>query len=337
MPKPKNLSDDDSCSDSGSDMSYSEASDDDVLEDYYEILELTDVVPNEVTYDMIKKKYNQLVLQYHPDKNPDADSEIFENIQKAYETLSDPDKKSIYDSEFMSNDEYDDFDIELYPFESLYKKFGPVYEYLGRFSVVKPVPKLGNEDTPYSEVEQFYKFWRNDYSSWRDFSYCDEYNAEDLESAENRLERRWMNRQNENSRRKMKKYERNFVEELINFTYKNDTRIKLHNEAEKERKKQEKLQEKLEKERFEQEKKELERKQKEEKEAFKNNAKQKEINNRINRAKELMNEKGLEKYIDQLDFNTLSLSKLKKWCQLLNNDKVKEAEKNIVHTIHELN
>merc|ERR1712048_681036 len=47
----------------------------------------------------IKKVYRKLSIKYHPDKNPDAESrEKFNAIRDAYEILSDPDKKILYDT-----------------------------------------------------------------------------------------------------------------------------------------------------------------------------------------------------------------------------------------------
>jgi len=48
---------------------------------------------------MIKKKYKELSLQWHPDKNPDCEDcrEKFEELIKAYEILMDDIERSNYD------------------------------------------------------------------------------------------------------------------------------------------------------------------------------------------------------------------------------------------------
>lgn len=62
--------------------------------DYYTILGLS----KDASEDEIKKAYRKMALQHHPDKNssPYAD-EQFKEINKAYEVLSDPEKKKKYD------------------------------------------------------------------------------------------------------------------------------------------------------------------------------------------------------------------------------------------------
>lgn len=64
--------------------------------DYYEILE----VHKSARPDEIKKAFRKLALRYHPDKNPDDSGaeEKFKDIQRAYEVLSDPEKRQYYDT-----------------------------------------------------------------------------------------------------------------------------------------------------------------------------------------------------------------------------------------------
>ncbi|GAB5590772.1 hypothetical protein Unana1_05672 [Umbelopsis nana] len=64
--------------------------------DYYNILELESTA----TQQDIKKSYKRLALRWHPDKNPSniEAAEKFKEICQAYEILSDPEKRRLYDS-----------------------------------------------------------------------------------------------------------------------------------------------------------------------------------------------------------------------------------------------
>lgn len=62
--------------------------------DYYETLE----VPKTASADEIKRAYRKLALQYHPDRNKSKEADIkFKEINRAYEVLSDSQKRQTYD------------------------------------------------------------------------------------------------------------------------------------------------------------------------------------------------------------------------------------------------
>lgn len=63
--------------------------------DYYEILG----IDKNADAAAIKKAYRKLAKKYHPDSNPDnaEAAEKFKDVTEAYEILSDPEKKKLYD------------------------------------------------------------------------------------------------------------------------------------------------------------------------------------------------------------------------------------------------
>jgi molecular chaperone DnaJ len=67
-----------------------------VAEDLYKVLGVSKGASEEE----LKKAHRKLVRKYHPDRNPDdpAAEEKFKEIQGAYDTLSDPEKRKEYDA-----------------------------------------------------------------------------------------------------------------------------------------------------------------------------------------------------------------------------------------------
>lgn len=60
---------------------------------YYRILE----IPENSTQRDIKIAFRRLARKYHPDRNSTVSDEVMKNINIAFENLSDPEKRQIYD------------------------------------------------------------------------------------------------------------------------------------------------------------------------------------------------------------------------------------------------
>src|SRR3989338_6671007 len=66
--------------------------------DLYEILGIS----RDATEDEIKKAFRQQARKYHPDNKDTGNEESFKEINQAYEILSDPEKRNIYDQYGLS-------------------------------------------------------------------------------------------------------------------------------------------------------------------------------------------------------------------------------------------
>lgn len=69
---------------------------------FYELLGISE----EVSFDEIKRAYKQLARKYHPDVSPPDRTEEFTRrfieVQEAYEILSDPSLRAIYDKQYLA-------------------------------------------------------------------------------------------------------------------------------------------------------------------------------------------------------------------------------------------
>ncbi len=64
------------------------------MKDYYKILG----IKRNASQKEIKNAYRNLAKKHHPDATGEKTDEQFKNIQEAYSTLSDPEKRSDYDT-----------------------------------------------------------------------------------------------------------------------------------------------------------------------------------------------------------------------------------------------
>ncbi|KAJ1609303.1 DNAJ domain and SANT domain containing protein [Cryptosporidium canis] len=203
----------------------------------------------------IKQAYRRLALSYHPDKNvengSEARSDEFLKIQEAYEVLSNDNLRHAYDSALPFDESVPSiYTNERGDFNDFKNFFSPIFTRNSRWSVYKPVPDIGNEEDSIEVVEHFYDFWRK-FQSNRDFSIHDEH---ELNLAECREEKRWMERQNSKIRSKYIKNEISRINKLVELAFKNDPRIKKHYENLSKRKEEDKRK-KLEEKRIEEERK----------------------------------------------------------------------------------
>jgi len=93
--------------------------------DYYDLLG----VPPNATLEEIKSAYRQLALRYHPDRNPGSKTaeEEFKKISEAYQVLSDPEKRKLYD--LYGPDGLKGFEVGGFGgFEDIFSSFGDIFE-----------------------------------------------------------------------------------------------------------------------------------------------------------------------------------------------------------------
>ncbi|XP_046568154.1 dnaJ homolog subfamily C member 2-like [Haliotis rubra] len=206
-------------------------------QDHYAVLGLKNL-RYKASEDQIKRAYKRKVLKHHPDKRKarglkvkDGEDDYFTCITRAYEVLGTPSKRRAYDS---VDPEFDDSvpSVTAHSKEDFYETFTSVFERNARWSNKKRVPPLGDDNSTFDEVNDFYGFWY-EFDSWREYSYLDE---EEKEKGENRDERRWIEKQNKAARQKRKKEEVSRIRLLVDNSYACDPRIQKFKDEEKEKK-----------------------------------------------------------------------------------------------------
>ncbi|XP_004508679.1 DNAJ protein JJJ1 homolog [Cicer arietinum] len=229
----------------------------------------------------IRSAYRKLALQRHPDKlvksglsQAEATAQ-FQELQHAYEVLSDPKERAWYDSHrsqilfsdpnshsnsvvpdlfsYFSNTVYSGYSDSG---KGFYKVYSDVFDKIQANEInfakklglgidsVRQAPLMGNLDSPYAQVTAFYSYWLG-FSTVMDFCWADEYDAM---AGPNRKSRRLMEEENNKVRRKAKREYNDTVRKLADFVKKRDKRVidmKVKKNLEMEKKKEEEREKKM--------------------------------------------------------------------------------------------
>ncbi|CAD8054697.1 unnamed protein product [Paramecium primaurelia] len=227
--------------------------------DYYEILGLE----QNCDQDQIKKAYRNMALKFHPDKNQADDAkEVFQEIQEAYQVLSDPNERTWYDNhkQQILNPDLDKADLETmegfgfniwHYFSPHYFGFGDDQQgfyafYREAFEKIKfeeesafnnkqldseeedsntefeKLPGFGTSNTPIDQVLKFYVKWEN-FTTYKQFAYADKYNPKD---APNRWVKRAIIKDNKVERKEEKKKYLKTIKKLVETVKNKDPRYK---------------------------------------------------------------------------------------------------------------
>ena len=124
-----------------------------IKRDYYEVLGL----PRDAEDKTIKKAFRELAIKYHPDRNPgDHEAESrFKEIAEAYEVLSDPEKRRVYDQfghEGLRGTGFQGFT----GFEEIFSSFGNIFEDIFGFGGSKRSrrgPQRGSDMLVHAEID----------------------------------------------------------------------------------------------------------------------------------------------------------------------------------------
>ncbi|KAL6230806.1 hypothetical protein BDW75DRAFT_57529 [Aspergillus navahoensis] len=231
--------------------------------DYYELLE----VEQNASPEEIKKAYRKKALELHPDRNfgnVDAATNLFAEIQSAYEVLSDPHERSWYDSHrdaFLGGDaggEASDYSYNARMTSSadilkLFSEFSPRMDFTDapdgfygglretfaqlaleeetacRWEGVDSIkyPSFGSRHDGSQVVRDFYAVWGN-FSTKKSFAWKDVYRYSE---APDRRVRRLMEKENKRLREAAIREFNDSVRSLVAFAKKRDPRYKIYKDS----------------------------------------------------------------------------------------------------------
>eukprot|EP00924_Labyrinthula_sp_SR-Ha-C_P009380 augustus_masked-scaffold_2-processed-gene-22.37-mRNA-1 protein AED:0.25 eAED:0.26 QI:0/-1/0/1/-1/1/1/0/376 len=196
----------------------------------------------------IRTAYRQLALKLHPDKNPNKPDaqENFQNLQLAYETLSNPTDRKWYDDhrdQILNPDEENDSEAGA-NLPNLWKYFSARYSdtffddfhsLFERLDSSSKYPKFNGEN-----IVQFYSRWEG-FST--DLSFVWEDKWKERVGGETRYVRRRVKQENEKIRAKKKKEWNLLVRKLVNYVKHLDPRWRKYvDDKQKKKEGQKKLQ-----------------------------------------------------------------------------------------------
>ncbi|KAK6501001.1 hypothetical protein TWF506_003757 [Arthrobotrys conoides] len=227
-------------------------------EDFYILLG----VDRNADQDEIKKAYRKKALELHPDKNVnnvEAATQLFSEVQAAYEVLSDPQERAWYDShkDQILRDDLDDTDQTVHPTnitlttstllqqfslfssrmdmtdsnpQGFYTTASKIFSTLSREE--EEAAALANEDVPYypsfgnsksdyqDDVKRFYTAWAG-FSTFKSFAWVEKYRYRD---APDRRVKRLMEKENKRSRETAVREFNDTVKQFVLYIRKRDPR-----------------------------------------------------------------------------------------------------------------
>ena len=225
--------------------------------------------------ELLKKYYRKACLRYHPDKSGRGEEDaVFLAVKAAFETLSDPAKKRSYDSTMDFDDSIPPGGEAAADFYGIYgpvfarnlrfdQRFDPQNAAKkggggggrkgggrrkgkggggggggGRAAAEdgEDPPDLGDDGTPLAEVHAFYDYWTR-FDSWRDFTLkAQKMSEHDVEMADSRDEKRWMEKEIVRKTKALKREEVARIALLVERAMGADPRLRREKEREREEK-----------------------------------------------------------------------------------------------------